>query len=36
MKNNNVQTALRISFAYALLVSFGIFVSDRLLGIFVA
>jgi signal transduction histidine kinase len=34
MKNNNVQTALRISFVYALLVSCWLFVSDRLLGLF--
>lgn len=33
MKNTNVQTALHISLAYALLVSLWFFVSDRLLGI---
>ena len=35
MKSNNAQTAWRITFAYALLVSFWIFVSDWLLGLFV-
>lgn len=34
MKNNNVQTAWRISLAYVLLVSCWIFISDYLLGIF--
>lgn len=35
MKNNNLQTARRIGFVYALLVSFWLFVSNRLLAIFV-
>ena len=35
MKNNNIQTAWRISLAYALIVSCWIFISDYLLGIFV-
>lgn len=35
MKNKNAQTIWRITLAYALLVSFWIFVSDWLLGIFI-
>lgn len=35
MKNNNVQPVLRISFAYALIVSGWLFVATHLLGIFV-